>query len=387
MKSFAPLLLLFTLAACGDSTPIRDTNTETDSASNGSADTTADTNSNGSADATADTAVEDTTPATVPGPNQAVRAMQGVEVYFTGSENRRQVEQPVTFPPANETFSSINLHFALSCPAGSCDPWDRVGSYGLVLANGSESPTYLELSRFITPYGVGAEWDVDVTDLRPLLTGEQTSRVFIDTWVGPGSGFGNGWSVTATFEFVGGTPAREVLAAIPVWQGANENRRLVYGDPARSIPSQLPDATVALPEGTTSAALRTFITGHGQGNADNCAEFCPRDHTFTVNAVPFTENIWRDDCRTTAAPNQQGSWQYARAGWCPGAKTYDWTIDLGAISEPTLTVGYDVQAFENTCRPEANPCAGCTLGTGCAYNDSSHTEPNYQVSAVVIAYK
>lgn len=180
---------------------------------------------------------------------------------------------------------------------------------------------------------------------------------------------------------------REVLAAIPVWQGANENRRLVYGDPARSIPSQLPDATVALPEGTTSAALRTFITGHGQGNADNCAEFCPRDHTFTVNAVPFTENIWRDDCRTTAAPNQQGSWQYARAGWCPGAKTYDWTIDLGAISEPTLTVGYDVQAFENTCRPEANPCAGCTLGTGCAYNDSSHTEPNYQVSAVVIAYK
>jgi hypothetical protein len=360
MKFCAPLLFLFTLAACGDSAPTRDTNTESDSASNGSADTTADTSSNGSADTTADTAVADTTPATTPGQNQAVRAMQGVQIYFTGSENRRQVEQPVTFPPANETFSSINLHFALSCPAGSCDPWDRVGSYGLVLANGSESPTYVELSRFITPYGVGAEWDVDVTDLRPLLTGEQTSRVFIDTWVGPGSGFGNGWSVTATFEFVGGTPAREVLAAIPVWQGANENRRLVYGDPARSIPSQLPAVDVALPDGTTSAALRTFITGHGQGNAD---------------------------CRTTAAPNQQGSWQYARAGWCPGAKTYDWTIDLGAVSGPTLNIGYDVQAFENSCRPEANPCAGCTLGTGCAYNDSNHTEPNYQVSAVVIAYK
>lgn len=381
MKSFAPLLLLFTLAACGDSTPTRDTSTASDSDSNGSADTTA----NGSADATADTAAEDTTPTTIPGANQAVRAMQGVQVYFTGSVNRRQVEQPVTFPPANETFSSINLHFALSCPSGSCDPWDRVGSYGLVLADGSESPTYLELSRFITPYGVGAEWDVDVTDLRPLLTGEQISRVFIDTWVGPGSG--HGWSVTTTFEFVGGTPAREVLAAIPVWQGANENRRVVYGDPARSIPSQLPDASVTLPEGTTSAALRTFITGHGQGNADNCAEFCPRDHTFTVNGVPSTNNIWRDDCRTTAAPNQQGTWQYARAGWCPGAKAYDWTIDLGAVSEPMLTIGYDVQAFENTCRPEANPCAGCTLGSGCAYNDSSHTEPNYQVSAVVIAYK
>ena len=127
MKSFAPLVLLFTLAACGDTAPTRDTNTETDSASNGSADTTADTASSGSADATADTAVEDTAPPTVPGQNQAVRAMQGVDVYFTGSENRRQVEQPVTFPPADETFSSINLPLALSCSASLAPESNGVG--------------------------------------------------------------------------------------------------------------------------------------------------------------------------------------------------------------------------------------------------------------------
>ena len=36
--------------------------------------------------------------------------------------------------------------------------------------------TVIELARFITPFGVGASWDIDVTDLRPLLTGDVTLR-------------------------------------------------------------------------------------------------------------------------------------------------------------------------------------------------------------------
>ncbi len=71
---------------------------------------------------------------------------------------------------------------------------------------------------------------------------------------------------------------------------------------------------VALPAGS-SYALRTFVTGHGQGNADNCAEFCPRDHTITAGKAAHTTQIWREDCATTAAPNQQGTYKYrARAG-------------------------------------------------------------------------
>ena len=43
---------------------------------------------------------------------------------------------------------------------------------------------------------MGASWDLDVTDLRPLLTGDVTMRAFIDTWVGPGSQYGAGWLLT-----------------------------------------------------------------------------------------------------------------------------------------------------------------------------------------------
>jgi hypothetical protein len=30
---------------------------------------------------------------------------------------------------------------------------------------------------------------------------------------------------------------------------------------------------------------------------------------------------------------------------------------------------------------------GCTLGTGCEYDGGAHTEPNYRVSAAIIAFR
>ncbi|MEO7327183.1 MAG: hypothetical protein ABI193_01305 [Minicystis sp.] len=44
-------------------------------------------------------------------------------------------------------------------------------------------------------------------------------------------------------------------------------------------------------------------------------------------------------------------------------------------------------SYENTCRPDAAVCKGCTLGTGCPYDDGNHTEPNYQISTLLIAYR
>jgi hypothetical protein len=331
-----------------------------------------------SADATADDRMI--------GTSQTVVALEAAHVFWTGwdeGQNAREVSNTVTMPPANELYERITMNFRLSCPDGRCDPWDRLGSFGMVLDADSETPTVVELSRFITPYAVGHNWQADVTDLRPLLTGEVTFRVFIDTWVGPGGPYGNGWQVDASFSFLAGEPERPVLAAIPVWPMT----RVVYGDPARPIGEQLAPATVEAPGGASALALRTFITGHGQGNAGNCAEFCPQDHTFTVNGEAFSRNVWRDDCETTSAPNQQGTYQYPRAGWCPGDITHDWTLDLGAPTDAALEIAYGVEDYTNTCRPDAEVCEGCALGNGCEWNDSNHTEPNYQTSAILIAYE
>jgi hypothetical protein len=179
-------------------------------------------------------------------------------------------------------------------------------------------------------------------------------------------------------------PSPLPVAVVPVWIST----AATYGDPAKPIAGSVPPATVKLPKASTYA-LRTFVTGHGQGNAGNCAEFCPKTHTLTAGTTPHAQKIWRTDCATTGAPHQQGTYQYSRAGWCPGADVKPWTIDVTAdvAGGGSASFSYDVEAYDNTCRPDAMPCTGCTLGTGCTYDGSSHTEPNYQISTVLIAYQ
>jgi hypothetical protein len=311
-------------------------------------------------------------PEPVIGSDVTVTAFEAEPVYFTGDENLRQVDKAVTFPDAGQHYSKVTLNISLACPSGGCDFWDRLGRISIV----DDKKQEIEIARFITPYRVGADFTVDVTDLQRLLEGEQTLRVFIDTWVGPGSPYGDGWLVDASFDFVGGMPEHDPFAVVPLWAP----RGIVYGDPAQPTAQS---AKADVPDGVTGVRLRALVTGHGQGNAENCAEFCSKEHTFTVGAKPITKSVWRDDCEKTAAPDQQGNWQYPRAGWCPGAMVEPWMEDTDA-TVGALTVGYDIEPYENTCRPDADPCSGCTLGSGCEYNDSNHTEPYFEQSAVLI---
>lgn len=324
------------------------------------------------------------TPTNPAGEDTTVVTFDKTHLYFAGADNKRNVDVDATFPSTG-SYSSIILHLTLECPSGKCDAWDRFGSLGIVTKKGDkpENDTVLEVARFMTPYGVGGTWDYDVTDLRPLLKGPLTLQTFIDTWVGPGSSSGNGWLVTASFEMVGGVPEKEAVAVLPVWtmhSGA-------YGDPAKPLSTSFVPQKLTPPAGTTSYALRTFVTGHGQGNLENCAEFCAREHTLTVGSTPYTQKIWRTDCATTTAPGQKGTYKLSRAGWCPGADVRVWTVDVTADVKGETTIGYDVAKYENSCRPGVTTCTGCSLGTGCDYDGGSHTEPVYYVSTVLIAYR
>jgi hypothetical protein len=320
-----------------------------------------------------------------PGKDAMVTAFDKTPVYFTGADNKRIVDATASFP-ATGAYAKIILHLSLDCPSGGCDPWDRLATLGVVTqkgTNGAED-TVIEIERFITPYHVGATWDIDVTDLRPLLTGDLTLRGFIDTWVGPGSQYGDGWLLSASFEMTGGIPAALPVAVIPVWT----MRSAVYGDPAKPIATSVPPQTLTLPAGASSFALRSFVTGHGQGNLKNCAEFCSKSHTLTVGTTAHEAKVWRTDCAKTAAPNQQGTFQYSRAGWCPGADVKPWTFDITSdVAGGMASIAYDVEAYVNTCRPDAMPCAGCTLGATCDYDGGNHTEPSYSISTLLIAYR
>ncbi len=288
-----------------------------------------------------DTAAVDTR---TPGEDVTVTAFDGEHVYF-GDENRRQVDVEVSFPDATTTYSSINGRFALRCPDEGCDHWDRYGTFGIVLDPGTESEQYIELDRHITPYRVGFSWEAELTDLRPTLTGTQTMRVFIDTWVGPGHDQGAGWLFDAAFDFVGGAPpSPEPIDNIPVWGHLAWNAGL----DDQPVETQVVPTSVDVPAETTAATFRSFITGHGWNNGQNCAEFCEKNHYYTVGGSEFGRLVWRDDCSETVTDGtQQGTWTYSRAGWCPGAQVFPWDTDVSdmVVSGEAVDVSYRLEDF------------------------------------------
>ncbi len=299
------------------------------------------------------------------GDDTEIVAFASEHIYFGGGENRRKVQVEVEFPGPDVTYNVITGYFRLHCPNRRCDHWDRYGSFGVVQNPGTDEARTVEIDRFITPYRVGFEWQSDLTDVRPLLTGTQTLEVYIDTWVGPGHEQGEGWLFDARFEFLGGAPPDpEPDQVIPIWPHLSYKS----GRADNPIASQVAPVTVPIEGVPHSIKLRSFITGHGFGGPANCAEFCAKEHRYTVNGDVFSRRVWRDDCERTRTDGQQmGTWQYDRAGWCPGAQVFPWDMDISRswVGE-TAQISYDLEPYTWS-------------GEG--------GEPYYYMSGVVITYR
>jgi hypothetical protein len=345
----------------------------------------------------------DAGPFATAGADTTVTAFDGTLVCF-GSGGvgpcSRTVDRTVAFP-ATGAFSKIQMHVTLNCPSNGCDPWDRVGTIALVKP-GAGGDTLIELGRFMTPYGIRPgvnnppAWDIDVTELRPLLAGSVTLRVFIDTWVPQGDAprYGGGWVVGTKFEMKGGFAAKAPLVVLPIWTWkttGKEPTQVVYGDARWPIDSSVPPQSIALPSGPTSWGIRSIITGHGQANLDNCAEFCSRVHSWKVGNATNKKTVWRTDCGNFPS---SGTFQYPRAGWCPGAAVIPWDVDVtgqvNAASGALTTFTYGVDAYVNTCNDKApgGPlCSGCAQGAPCGYNGGSHTQPFYYLSSVLVGFR
>jgi hypothetical protein len=277
------------------------------------------------------------------GVDETVVVFESEYVYF-GAENKRTVDVEVTLPDTAATYSALTGHFRLHCPNDRCDWWDRYATFGIVLNAGTEEAQYVELDRFITAYRVGFSWDSDLTHLRPLLTETVTMRVFIDTWVGEGHDQGDGWLFDASIEFTGGeAPSPEAVAVIPVWPHQSWKSGLDE-DP---VEGQVIPQTVLIPE-ANSYTFRSFITGHGWSNQQNCAEFCSKEHFYTVGGQEFSKDIWRKNCGQTVTDGaQMGTWEYDRAGWCPGAQVNPWEKDVTSMvnGATEVDVSYRLEDF------------------------------------------
>lgn len=287
--------------------------------------------------------------------------------YFnSGEDQARRREVEVNLPEGAGRFRRVTLATRLHCPAPDCDDWDRVGSLGVTLPDG----TPIEIHRFVTAYGVGQRMSLDVTDFAPLLRGKLRFWADIDTWSGPardGGRHGGGWLLDAQLEFVPGEPVRPVSKVLPLLA----RQYVTYG---RGREPAVREGQIAVDgAGWQRARVLMYITGHGQGNSENCAEFCPKIHKLMIGSQQFSQRIWREDCADTETDGQQaGTYWYARAGWCPGAAVTPWVQEIAGRNnqQGMLAFRYEPESYINA--------------RDGGYDDQGHTLPQYLVSGVIL---
>ena len=170
----------------------------------------------------------------------------------------------------------------------------------------SKSPLVYELMSFVTPYGInldlgieGKTWSFDVTEFGPILKGNK--RIFMNR--------GGQWQedMDIRFEFVEGTPVRDVVNITQLWPVTSSGYQDILNN------NRFEPREVNINNDTKSTEMKGVITGHGQEG-----EFIPRTHTMSMNGVPLSYQVWTE-CSDNPVYPQGGTWVYDRAGWCPGA--------------------------------------------------------------------
>lgn len=232
--------------------------------------------------------------------------------------------------PTTGTYRKILMHYTLGCPSIGCSEWDYTTHIDVGDPINDTTTLWFELVRIITPYAGNKgstwkhEWVIDVTDYAPLLTGERSIAARY-------SGYQDGFTVSIDFEFIEGTPAREVLDVNQIYHGTYR-----YGFETDPIESHLVPVDVEVDANMESAKFRMVASGHSFGGNENCAEFCQKYYSLYVNGEVGPQNyVWRDDCGSNVLEAQTGTWIYERAGWCPGAEALRYDDEVGAM----LTAG------------------------------------------------
>lgn len=276
------------------------------------------------------------------------------------------------FPQHVGSYQRIVAKLDMQCPQidGGCDDWDRVAWIEMQTPDGQ----WRELIRYTTAYGVPCQHELDVSDFSSWLQGEVPMRMFIDTW---GSG---GYDVTLDFEFIKGMPQYLYTGIIPLWNG-----NFPFGDPADLQP--MDTLRIETPAGAAALNLKVVTTGHGWGsnNTYNAAEFYNARHTLYVNETSFLHEPWmKCNPNPDGCTGQRGTWQYNRAGWCPGAIAPGYNYNLAAqLQRPQLDLRFIMQEdYMDRCHPH-NP--DCVSGVTCS--DCMDTyNPQYYIASYLIAY-
>ncbi|MBW7912359.1 MAG: T9SS type A sorting domain-containing protein [Taibaiella sp.] len=249
-----------------------------------------------------------------PGDTTKVQSFAGLQMNHYGA-----FDTTVEFPDGSVSYRKILMNFTLGkyqCPGNPqyCGDWD----YDVHMFIMTKTGDTLEIGRFITPYANASyartpwtykqRYVFDVTDFYNQLKDSATVRIFY-------SGYSWGFTADVRFDFIEGTPPRNVIDIDRAWATGSR-----FGDnsPSQYIENKVDTKTFPVPNGTQFSELLFMITGHG--NDDNgCSEFCKKFYEVELNGNKFDKtDIWRDDCGFNHIYPQSGTWVYDRGNWCPG---------------------------------------------------------------------
>ena len=261
---------------------------------------------------------------------------------FNDIEKRRDFFE---FPDDERIWEKIYMHRTLKCDEQTkqdsfpCGEWDY-STFTLLYIPVGDTVEVFELENYVTPYGMGIDlngdcgWTYiyDVMDYAPLLKGK------VDISSGSQSEL-----LDMKFIFIEGIPPRDVISVKNLYTWAN------YKYEEIAVDSVMQPFELILDPKASGYMLRARISGHGHHGPRNCCEWDNKTHTYYANeGVLFRWNIWKN-CGDNPIYPQGGTWQFDRAGWCPGTAVDEYDFELTNKINPgdTLMFDYGIEMYKD----------------------------------------
>ena len=280
------------------------------------------------------------------------------------------------FPTHVGAFNNIMAHFDYNCVNNHCDTYDRAGGVKIRNYRGE----WVELFRYVTPFGVQCDDEIEVSDYTSLLQGLVEIACYLELWNGSGA------NPNLIFTFTKGTPQYLYADVDEIWFDTYS-----FGDYANQQP--VPTVDYHYSEKAVAAKLKITTTGHNWSsgtnntyNTGNAAEFIDATHHVFVNGQNRYDQHLFCDCTPNPAgcQPQSGTWSYPRSGWCPGSIADPWDFDLTEYigsGHSELFYQFD-PTYLDLCHPNHPDCVDGVTCVECAAPDN----PILKVSGKVISF-